>query len=204
MSNPISRRTFLKCTGASAVALGAAGLLGGCQQSGGDTIVDVKVGDKISNWNGLGVMLTSLFRIDTAPAQEGYEYIAVLVTVVNRTKNQTFNIGAQNLAEINAAYPVPPQENVDANFQAMAAATTDFVATCDGQGAAVSANISLYNSNSQSFSDSESLPPQGSGYIVLMLMVPKNWKELQVTYMPTFAPDKTLTFTMKAADVIRG
>lgn len=31
-----------------------------------------------------------------------------------------------------------------------------------------------------------------------MLMVPKNWKELQVTYMPTFAPDKTLTFTMKA------
>ena len=24
-----------------------------------------------------------------------------------------------------------------------------------------------------------------------MLMVPKNWKELQVTYMPTFAPDKT-------------
>ena len=204
MSNPFSRRTFLKCTGASAVALGAAGLLGGCQQSGGDTIVDVKVGDKISNWNGLGVMLTSLFRIDTAPAQEGYEYIAVLVTVVNRTKNQTFNIGAQNLAEISAAYPVPPQENVDANFQAMAAATTDFVATCDGQGAAVSANISLYNSNSQSFSDSETLPPQGSGYIVLMLQVPTGWKELQVTYMPTFAPDKTLTFTMKAADVIRG
>ena len=100
MSNPISRRTFLKCTGASAVALGAAGLLGGCKQNGGDTIVDVKVGDKVSNWNGLGVMLTSLFRIDTAPAQEGYEYIAVLVTVVNRTKNQTFNIGAQNLAEI--------------------------------------------------------------------------------------------------------
>ena len=54
MSNPISRRTFLKCTGSSAVALGAAGLLGGCQQSGGDTIVDVKVGDKISNWNEIG------------------------------------------------------------------------------------------------------------------------------------------------------
>ena len=48
MSNPISRRTFLKCTGASAVALGAAGLLGGCKQNGGDTIVDVKVGDKVN------------------------------------------------------------------------------------------------------------------------------------------------------------
>ena len=106
MSNSISRRTFLKCTGASVAALGAASLLGGCQQNGSATIVDVKVGDKVSNWNGLGVQLTSLFNIDTAPAQAGYEYIAVLVTVVNRTKNQTFNIGAQNLAEINAAYPV--------------------------------------------------------------------------------------------------
>ena len=31
------------------------GLLGGCQQNGSATIVDVKVGDKVSNWNGLGV-----------------------------------------------------------------------------------------------------------------------------------------------------
>ena len=90
MSNSISRRTFLKCTGASVAALGAASLLGGCQQNGSATIVDVKVGDKVSNWNGLGVQLTSLFNIDTAPAQAGYEYIAVLVTVVNRTKNQPF------------------------------------------------------------------------------------------------------------------
>ena len=47
MSNSISRRTFLKCTGASVAALGAASLLGGCQQNGSATIVDVKVGDKL-------------------------------------------------------------------------------------------------------------------------------------------------------------
>ena len=46
MSNSISRRTFLKCTGASVAAIGAASLLGGCKQNGGDTIVDVKVGEK--------------------------------------------------------------------------------------------------------------------------------------------------------------
>ena len=183
MSNKISRRAFLKCAGVSAAAVGSASLLSGCKTNGSNTTVnDVKVGDTVKNWNGLGVR----------------------VTVLNRSKTETYTIGAQGVDAINAAYPVPPLENVDANFQAMAAATTDFVATCDGQGAAVSANISLYNSNSQSFSDSETLPPQGSGYIVLMLQVPTGWKELQVTYMPTFAPDKTLTFTMKAADVIRG
>lgn len=205
MSNKISRRAFLKCAGVSAAAVGSASLLSGCKTNGSNTTVnDVKVGDTVKNWNGLGVQLSSVFHLTQDPAQPGYEYLGVRVTVLNRSKTETYTIGAQSVDAINAAYPVPPLENVDANFQAMAAATTDFVATCDGQGAAVSANISLYNSNSQSFSDSETLPPQGSGYIVLMLMVPKNWKELQVTYMPTFAPDKTLTFTMKAADVIRG
>lgn len=203
MSNSISRRTFLKCTGASVAAIGAASLLGGCKSNGNDTVVDVKIGDKYSNWNGLGVMLTSLFNIDTAPAQEGYEYIAVLVTVVNRTKNQTFSIGAQNLDEISAAYPVPPLENVDANFHALAAASTDFAASCDGQSVECGANISLYNSNSQTFSESTTLPPQGSGYVQLMLMVPKGWQQLQITYMPTFAADKTMTFVMSAADVTR-
>ena len=201
MSNSISRRTFLKCTGASVAALGAASLLGGCQQNGSATIVDVKVGDKVSNWNGLGVQLTSLFNIDTAPAQAGYEYIAVLVTVVNRTKNQTFNIGAQNLAEINAAYPVPPQENVDANFHALAAASTDFSASCDGQSVECGANISLYNSNSQTFSDSTNLPPQGAGYIQLICCVPTGWQKLNVTFVPTFVANKSLTFTLSSSDI---
>ena len=201
MSNSISRRTFLKCTGASVAALGAASLLGGCQQNGSATIVDVKVGDKVSNCNGLGVQLTSLFNIDTAPAQAGYEYIAVLVTVVNRTKNQTFNIGAQNLAEINAAYPVPPQENVDANFHALAAASTDFSASCDGQSVECGANISLYNSNSQTFSDSTNLPPQGAGYIQLICCVPTGWQKLSVTFTPTFVANKSLTFSLNSSDL---
>ena len=195
MSNSISRRAFLKAAGASAAAVGAASLLGGCKQNGDATVVDVKVGDKVSSWNGLGVQLTSLFNIDTVPAQAGYEYVAVLVTVVNRTKDKTFAIGAQNLAEINAAYPVPPTSNVDANFHALAAASTDFSASCDGQGVECGVNISLYNANSQSFSDSTTLPPEGTGYLQVMLLVPKGWQNLQVTYMPTFVEDKTITST---------
>ena len=181
MSTVISRRSFLKCTGVSAAALGAASLLGGCQSNGDDTVVEVKVGDTVRSWNGLGVQLTT----------------------VNRSKTESYAIGAQGIDAINEAYPVPPLENVDANFQAMAAATPDFTAICDGQPAACCANISLYNANSQSFSDAESLPPQGSAYIVLMIMVPKDWKQLKVTYVPTFLEGKSLTFVMNASDVIR-
>ncbi len=137
MSTVISRRSFLKCTGASAAALGAVSLLGGCKTNGDDTVVEVKVGDTVRNWNGLGVQLTSVFHLTQDPVQPGYEYLGVRVTTVNRSKTESYAIGAQGIDAINEAYPVPPLENVDANFQAMAAATPDFTAVCDGQSAAV-------------------------------------------------------------------
>ena len=204
MSTVISRRSFLKCTGASAAALGAVSLLGGCKSNGSDTVVEVKVGDTVRNWNGLGVQLTSVFHLTQDPVQPaGYEYLGVRVTTVNRSKTESYAIGAQGIDAINEAYPVPPLENVDANFHALAAASTDFAASCDGQGVECGANISLYNSNSQTFSESTNLPPQGSGYLQLMLMVPKGWQNLQITYMPTFVADKTITFNMAAADMTR-
>ena len=123
MSTVISRRSFLKCTGASAAVLGAASLLGGCKSNGNDTVVEVKVGDTVRNWNGLGVQLTSVFHLTQDPVQPaGYEYLGVRVTTVNRSKTESYAIGAQGIDAINEAYPVPPLENVDANFQAMAAA----------------------------------------------------------------------------------
>ena len=204
MSNKISRRTFLKCTGASAAALGTAALLGGCQSSS-NASVEVKVGDKVSNWNGLGVQLTSLFNIDTAPAQAGYEYIAVLVTVVNRTKNQTFNIGAQNLAELDAAYPLDDEATkldvARQYFHALAASTTDFTAVCDGAEAEVGAYIQLYDAAAQSFSESTNLPPQGAGYIQLICCVPTGWQKLSVTFTPTFVANKSLTFSLNSSDL---
>ncbi len=203
MSSPISRRAFLKGTGAAAVAVGVSGMLSGCKSNGDNTVAEVKVGSKVSNWNGLGVQLSSVFTLNATPEEEGYEYLGVLVTAVNRSSTETYAIGAQNLEEINAAYPVPPKSNVAANLRALSEASTDFAATCDGETVECGVNVSLYNKNSQSFSDSTNLPPQGTGYIQMVLLVPTGWKQLRVTYMPTFVQDKTLTFVMNAADVTR-
>ena len=204
MSNPISRRAFLKVTGASALALGAASMLGGCQSSSSNS-VQVKVGDKISNWNNLAVQLSSVFTLSNAPDVAGQEYIAVLVTAANRSKSDTFAIGAQNIAEINAAYPLVDDATRAANtapyFHALSASTTDFSVTVDGQAAEAGAYVSLYDSATESFSDSPNLPPQGSGYIDLVCMVPTGWQEITVTYTPTFASSKTLTFVLSASDI---
>ena len=192
MSNKISRRTFLKCTGASAAALGTAALLGGCQSSS-NASVEVKVGDKVSNWNN--------------PDVPGHEYVAVLVTAVNRSSSVTFNIGAPNIAEINAAYPLNTDAAKAANtapyFHALSASTTDFAVVCDGADVESGAYISLYDSTTETFTDAPSLPPQRSGYIELVCMVPTGWQQITVTYTPTFVTNKTLTFSLSASDVAK-
>ena len=179
MSNKISRRAFLKVTGVSALALGAASMLGGCQSSNGS--VEVKVGDKVSNWNNLGVQLSSVFTLSDAPDVAGHQYVAVLVTAVNRSKTDSMAIGAQNIA--------------------LSASTTDFTVTVDGQAAEAGAYVSLYDAATESFSDVPSLPPQGTGYIELVCMVPAGWQQMTVTYNPTFASGKSITFVMSASDL---
>lgn len=203
MSNKISRRAFLKVTGASALALGAASMLGGCQSGGAS--VEVKVGDKISNWNDLAVQLTSVFTLADAPDVPGKKYVAVLVTAANRSKTQTMNIGAQNIAEINAAYPLTDEASKAANtasyFHALSASTSDFTASVDGQTTEVGAYVSLYDSATESFSDAAALPPQGTGYIELVCLAPADWQQITVTYTPAFLSGKSLTFVMKASDL---
>lgn len=205
MSNKISRRAFLKVTGVSALALGAASMLGGCQSSSGS--VEVKVGDKVSNWNNLGVQLSSVFTLSDAPDVAGHQYVAVLVTAVNRSKTDSMAIGAQNIAEIDAAYPLTDEASRAANtapyFHALSASTTDFAVTVDGQAAEAGAYVSLYDAATESFSDVPSLPPQGTGYIELVCMVPTGWQKITVTYTPTFVTNKTLTFSLNASDVAK-
>ena len=181
MSNKISRRTFLKVTGASVAALGAAAVLGGCQ-AGDNSSIEVKVGDKISNWNNLAVQLTSVFTLASAPDAEGYEYIAMLITSANRSSRDTFAIGAQNILEIGEAYPLDTPEQVAAEGGAY---------------------VQLYDSTTESFTTASAIPPQGAGYIELVCMVPTTWQQIGVTYTPTFVSGKTLNFTINASDLTK-
>ena len=73
--------------------------------------------------------------------------------------------------------------------------------TVDGQAAEAGAYVSLYDAATESFSDVPSLPPQGTGYIELVCMVPAGWQQMTVTYNPTFASGKSITFVMSASDL---
>ena len=91
-------------------------MLGGCKVSESGASVTVKVGDKISNWNNLAVQLASVFNLPAETDAEGYKYIAVLVTAANLSTNRTYAIGAQNIAEIDAAYPLTDETTKAGNL----------------------------------------------------------------------------------------
>ena len=185
---------------AQVVAVGPGGVV-----DGKEVKMTVKVGDKVSNWNNLGVQLTSVFTMSTTPDLPDHEYVAVLITAVNRSGATTFNIGAQNLAELDAAYPLDDEATkldvARQYFHALAASTTDFTAVCDGAEAEVGAYIQLYDAAAQSFSESTNLPPQGAGYIQLICCVPTGWQKLSVTFTPTFVANKSLTFSLNSSDL---
>ena len=168
---------------------------------------NLKVGDKVSNWNNLAVQLTSVFTLASAPDAEGYEYIAMLITSANRSSRDTFAIGAQNILEIGEAYPLDTPEQIAANtagyFHALSASTTDFSFTCDGQATEGGAYVQLYDSTTESFTTVSAIPPQGAGYIELVCMVPTTWQQIGVTYTPTFVSGKTLNFTINASDLTK-
>ena len=155
----------------------------------------------------LGVLLTSVFTLTSAADVPGHEYVAVLATAPNRSSSVTFNIGAPNIAEINAAYPLDTDAAKAANtapyFHALSASPTDFSLTCDGQTAEGGAYVQLYDSTTESFTTASAIPPQGAGYIELVCMVPTTWQQIGVTYTPTFVSGKTLNFTINASDLTK-
>lgn len=199
----ISRRGFLRASGTVLAAGAAAGLLGGCSRVQHGSI-DVKVGDEVDNWNGISVQLSGLFNMTVDPEQAGYEYVGVLIAINNMTRNTTYAIGAQNILEIDAAYPVPPVSNVAPYFHMLAASTDDFTMACDGVPVEGGAYLYVYDPEANVLADAPTLPPQHAGYIELVCLAPSGWQELEVTYAPAFADGETITFTMQSSELITG
>lgn len=80
MNNAISRRTFLKCAGAAAVAVGAASMLGGCSLF--DNIINAGTKDMPAiTINGITFSVTNA-ATDYAKTTEGKQSVKALVPLV--------------------------------------------------------------------------------------------------------------------------
>lgn len=193
MATNMSRRVFLKCAGAAALAVTASGIFAGCAPSGGgskDTVYSVGESTQI---NGVNVKLLG-YRQDKISGMvgnyAGKTFITVCIGLENQSE-QTVKMGnttETELAEVlKAIY----------NNQYETLGKSDFKMTSDS-GKIGHAEIGYLTDETglKSYGVRDNLNPKETGCIKIYAVVPSNWEQIGIQYTPYFAPNETRSFVL--------
>jgi hypothetical protein len=197
MATNMSRRVFLKCAGAAALAVTASGIFTGCSPSGGgskDTVYGVGESTQI---NGVNVKLLG-YRQDKISGMvgnyAGKTFITVCIGLENQSE-QTVKMGnttETELAEVlKAIY----------NNQYETLGKSDFKMTSDS-GKIGHAEIGYLTDETglKSYGVRDNLNPKETGCIKIYAVVPSNWEQIGIQYTPYFAPNETRSFVLNRAN----
>lgn len=197
MATNMSRRVFLKCAGAAALAVTASGIFAGCSPSGGgskDTVYGVGESTQI---NGVNVKLLG-YRLDPISGMvgnyAGKTFITVCIGLENQSE-QTVKMGnttETELAEVlKAIY----------NNQYETLGKSDFKMTSDS-GKISHAEIGYLTDETglKSYGVRDNLKPKETGCIKIHAIVPSNWEQIGIQYTPYFAPNETRNFVLNRAN----
>ena len=184
MATNMSRRVFLKCAGAAALAVTASGIFAGCSPSGGgskDTVYGVGESTQI---NGVNVKLLG-YRQDKISGMvgnyAGKTFITVCIGLENQSE-QTVKMGnttETELAEVlKAIY----------NNQYETLGKSDFKMTSDS-GKIGHAEIGYLTDETglKSYGVRDNLNPKETGCIKIYAVVPSNWEQIGIQYTPYFS-----------------
>ena len=197
MATNMSRRVFLKCAGAAALAVTASGIFTGCAPSGGgskDTVYGVGESTQI---NGVNVKLLG-YRQDKISGMvgnyAGKTFITVCIGLENQSE-QTVKMGnttETELAEVlKAIY----------NNQYETLGKSDFKMTSDS-GKIGHAEIGYLTDETglKSYGVRDNLNPKETGCIKIYAVVPSNWEQIGIQYTPYFAQNETRNFVLNRAN----
>ena len=194
----MSRRVFLKCAGAAALAVTASGIFAGCSEEGGgskDTVYGVNETVQI---NGVNVKLLGYqqgFASEIAGNYAGETLIAVCFGLENQSDKaiQMGNTAQDGLTKVRDAI-----KNND--FDALK--KSDFVVVAKdkklGHAAIgysrMSPNAGIGDILGAGFLGT--LEPQKSGCIKIYAIVPSDWEQIGIQYTPYFAKNETYNFVL--------
>lgn len=193
----MSRRVFLKCAGAAALAVTASGIFAGCSEEGGgskDTVYGVNETVQI---NGVNVKLLG-YRLGPisgmAENYTGKTFITVCIGPENQSE-QTVKMGnttETKLAEVLKAIYKNQYETLG---------KSDFKMTSDS-GKIGHAEIGYLTDETglKSYGVRDNLNPKETGCIKIYAIVPSNWEQIGIQYTPYFAPNETRNFVLNRAN----
>lgn len=197
MATNMSRRVFLKCAGAAALAVTASGIFAGCAPSGGgskDTVYGVGESTQI---NGVNVKLLG-YRLDPISGMvgnyAGKTFITVCIGLENQSE-QTVKMGnttETELAEVLKAIYKNQYETLG---------KSDFKMTSDS-GKIGHAEIGYLTDETglKTYGVRDNLGQNETGCIKIYAVVPSNWEQIGIQYTPYFAKNETRSFVLNRAN----
>lgn len=197
MATNMSRRVFLKCAGAAALAVTASGIFAGCSASGGgskDTVYGVGESTQI---NGVNVKLLGYQQYwvsEMAGNYSGKTMIQACFAIDNQSGKsiQMGNTSQDYLAKVwYAVY----------NNRFDTLTKGDFVtATKNGQLDNVAIAYRTSEAGPISYGVIGTLEDKKTGCIKVFIALPENWDQIGIQYTPYFAPNETRSFVLNRAN----
>lgn len=198
MASIMSRRVFLKCAGAAALAVTASGIFAGCSEEGGGSGGTVYGANEIVQINGVNVKLLGYqqgFASELAGNYADKTLIAICFGLDNQSDKaiQMGNTAQNKLDDVWKAI-----KNND--FGKLGESEFVVVAKDKKLGHAaigysrMTPNAGIGDILGAGFLGT--LEPQKSGCIKVYAIVPSDWEQIGIQYTPYFAKNETYNFVL--------
>ena len=193
----MSRRVFLKCAGAAALAVTASGIFAGCSEEGGGSKNTVYGVNETVQINGVNVKLLG-YRMDPISGMvgdyAGKTFITVCIGLDNQSE-QTVKMGNTTEAELAEVLKAIYNNQYETLGKSDCKMTSDSGKICHAEIGYLTDETGL-----KTYGVRDNLQPKQTGCIKIHAIVPSDWEQIGIQYTPYFAPNETRSFVLNRSN----
>jgi hypothetical protein len=199
----MSRRVFLKCAGAAALAVTASGIFAGCSEEGGGSKNTVYGANETVQLNGVNVKLLGYQQGSGSEIAGKYAdetLIAVCFGLDNQSEKaiQMGNTAQDKLSDVWKAIKNNKFDTLGESEFVVVAKEKKLGHAAIGYSGMTSAGIG----DVLGAGFLGRLEPQKSGCIKVFTLVPSDWEQIGIQYTPYFAPNETRSFVLNRTNTL--
>lgn len=198
----MSRRVFLKCVGAAALAVTASGIFAGCSEEGGGSKKTVYGANETVQINGVNVKLLGYqqgFGSEIAGNYADKTLIAICFGLDNQSEKaiQMGNTAQDKLSDVWKAIKNNKFDTLGESEFVVVAKDKKLGHAAIGY-SRMTPNAGIGDILGAGFLGT--LEPQKSGCIKIYAIVPSDWEQIGIQYTPYFAPNETRSFVLNRSN----
>lgn len=202
MASIMSRRVFLKCAGAAALAVTASGIFAGCSEEGGGSKNTVYGANETVQLNGVNVKLLGYqqgFGSEIAGNYADKTLIAICFGLDNQSEKaiQMGNTAQDKLSDVWKAIKNNKFDTLGESEFVVVAKDKKLGHAAIGY-SRMTPNAGIGDILGAGFLGT--LEPQKSGCIKIYAIVPSDWEQIGIQYTPYFAPNETRSFVLNRSN----